>query len=187
MRVVKYHSQHTTQMRATEVLTLAFGHQRSHTTQMRATEVLTLAFGHQRSAACGREPHPLYTKLVRPYLASSFAASPLSGPSTTSKIERSDVHERSEPRVTQRGRSDHSGRSASPSRLCVCGSRLTSCSCSCFVCMDRTRAPFPRCTAAPTPTPTPPPPPPFYQLPSTLCTSPLPRSSQGAHRPRPSD
>ena len=55
--------------------------------------------------------------------ASSFAASPLSGPSNTSKIERSALHERSEPRVTQRGRSDHSGRSVSPSRLCkVCGS-----------------------------------------------------------------
>ena len=45
--------------------------------------------------------------------------SPLSGPSNTSKIERSALHERSEPRVTQRGRSDHSGRSVSPSRLYV--------------------------------------------------------------------
>ena len=77
-----------------------------------------------------------------------FAASQLSGPSNTSKIERSALHERSEPRVTQRGRSDHSGRSVSPSRLCkVCGSTwlITACAWIELTPTPLSR-PFPRCT-----------------------------------------
>ena len=125
------------------------------------------------------------------YRASSFAAWPLSGPSNTSKIERSALHERSEPRVTQRGRSDHSGRSMSPSRLYMWQHfdhtwlitarawialtvRVTLLSRPSRVARHQQHA------ARPTPV--------LHARvrAMSLCTSPLPRSSPGAHRPRPS-